>query len=99
MSEVQELQPSQLAILCDLSKFSCETTADLVPLDSIIGQNRAVKALRFGLAITDNRKFPPNHTKPLWKSDRSAGWNLKLSMENNLQKIRSKPDGNSEILR
>ncbi len=53
MSNVRKLQPSQLAAVCDLSGFSCESTAELSPLDSIIGQDRAVKALRFGLAIAD----------------------------------------------
>jgi lon-related putative ATP-dependent protease len=32
---------------------SCQSTAELTPLDQIIGQDRAVKALQFGLKIKD----------------------------------------------
>jgi lon-related putative ATP-dependent protease len=37
----------------DGEEMGCETTEDLQPLESIIGQERAIRALRFGLAIQD----------------------------------------------
>ena len=37
----------------DLSKFSFKTTGDIQPLDTVIGQDRAVKAINFGLAMED----------------------------------------------
>jgi hypothetical protein len=36
---------------CDPAKFNFETTADLKPIDSFIGQDRAVAALEFGLGL------------------------------------------------
>lgn len=36
---------------CDTEQFKFETTADLEPIDSFIGQDRAVSALEFGLGI------------------------------------------------
>ncbi len=37
----------------DLSKFKFETTADLSPLTSVIGQDRAVSSINFALEIND----------------------------------------------
>lgn len=48
---VEELQAHQLRRVCDLEQLNCETSADVEPLNEIVGQERAVKALRFGLEI------------------------------------------------
>ena len=50
---VNELNSSQLRQTCDLKKFTFETTAELEPLDRIIGQERAIEALKLGLGIKD----------------------------------------------
>jgi KaiC/GvpD/RAD55 family RecA-like ATPase len=34
--------------------MNCESTKDLVPLSEIIGQERAVRALKFGLGIKNH---------------------------------------------
>ena len=46
-----ELKPEDLRPHCDPEQFSFETTAELPPWDEIIGQERAVEALTFGLGI------------------------------------------------
>ncbi len=50
---VSELKPSQLRCPCEASVVTCETTENAVPLDTIVGQERAVKALKFGLEIRE----------------------------------------------
>jgi len=50
---VDELKPSQLRCPCEASIVTCETTENAVPLDTIVGQERAVKALKFGLEIKE----------------------------------------------
>ena len=45
------LQPQQLCHRCDPSQFSFQTTAELNDFNEIIGQNRAVEAIRFGIGI------------------------------------------------
>lgn len=50
---VKELDATQLRYTCDPSSFSFQTTAELEPLDRIIGQERAVEALKLGLGIKD----------------------------------------------
>jgi len=45
------LSPGQLRKRSDPAQFSFKTTADLSPLEEIIGQERAVRAIRFGLDI------------------------------------------------
>ncbi|TFH10812.1 MAG: ATP-dependent protease, partial [Candidatus Thorarchaeota archaeon] len=47
----RELKPEEIRSLFDTSKLSYKTTAELSPLDEIIGQARALKALDFGLEI------------------------------------------------
>jgi lon-related putative ATP-dependent protease len=49
----KELSPEKLRRTCDPKALSCATTKDISPLESIIGQDRAVKALRFGLDIKE----------------------------------------------
>lgn len=51
MSKPYELTYTQLKNKCTEDTFSFRTTAELEPLDDIIGQDRAVQALDFGLAV------------------------------------------------
>ncbi|SHK32117.1 lon-related putative ATP-dependent protease [Anaerobranca californiensis DSM 14826] len=51
MVEKYRLKAEQLTSLCDIGIFDFETTADLTPLKGIIGQERAVSALTFGLKV------------------------------------------------
>jgi len=50
---VNELNSSRLRRTCDSKKFAFKTTAELEPLDRIIGQERAIEALKLGLGIKD----------------------------------------------
>jgi len=50
---VKELDVKQLRYTCDPTSFSFESTAELEPLDRIIGQERAIEALKLGLGIKD----------------------------------------------
>jgi len=46
-----ELTPDQLTWRCPEDELKFKSTAELEPIDDIIGQERAVKALRFGVEI------------------------------------------------
>lgn len=46
------LRPDQLIKRCDPHQFSFETTAELNDFEEIIGQKRAVEAIRFGVSIS-----------------------------------------------
>ena len=48
-----ELPADALFKVCDNQCLDFETTADLPPLQAIIGQDRAVQALEFGLEIEE----------------------------------------------
>lgn len=50
--EILKLKPEQLYNKCDESQFDFSTTEELVPIRGIIGQERAKKALEFGLNVT-----------------------------------------------
>jgi len=50
-SLLKKLLPCELAETCDEKMFSFRLTKDLEPLSSIIGQERAVNAMDFGLKI------------------------------------------------
>ena len=50
---VNQLPIEKLRKVCDPSFMQCESTSNLVPLNEIIGQERAVRALKFGLGIKD----------------------------------------------
>jgi lon-related putative ATP-dependent protease len=50
---VKELPAESLRKICDPNIMRCETTQGLMPLQEIIGQERAVKALKFGLEIKE----------------------------------------------
>ncbi|MHB8170796.1 MAG: Lon protease family protein [Thermincolia bacterium] len=46
-----ELSAERLRKFCDYTQFEFETTEQLHPLEGIVGQERAVKAMEFGLLI------------------------------------------------
>ena len=50
---VSELPVEKMRRECDPKLMHCETTAELLPLEEIIGQERAVRALKFGLEIKE----------------------------------------------
>jgi lon-related putative ATP-dependent protease len=50
---VNELPADKLRKECDPNIMRCETTQQLAPLQEIIGQERAVRALRFGFGIKE----------------------------------------------
>ena len=50
---VKGLESQDLRYTCDPSAFDFETTAQLEPLNRIIGQERAIEALKLGLGIRD----------------------------------------------
>ena len=49
---VKELSFEELRRQCDPKLMRCETTEEIQPLEEIIGQKRALRALKFGLDIT-----------------------------------------------
>jgi lon-related putative ATP-dependent protease len=51
MSAIKPLEPAMLRRHCDPESFSFETTAELEELTEIVGQARAVEAVRFGIDI------------------------------------------------
>ena len=50
---MRRLEPGQLLGVCDPAALPFTTTADLTPLDGIIGQERAVSAMEAGIGIRD----------------------------------------------
>ncbi|MBI9073701.1 MAG: AAA family ATPase [Melioribacteraceae bacterium] len=46
-----ELSPNDLKWTCDVSKFDFDSTSSLKPLEGIIGQERALKALKLGVDL------------------------------------------------
>jgi len=51
MTTINPLPAQQLCRRCDPSQFDFETTADLEDLREILGQERAVNAILFGIGI------------------------------------------------
>jgi hypothetical protein len=51
MGVIQPLAPAALCRRCDAAQFAFETTAELEDLREIVGQARAVEAIRFGIGI------------------------------------------------
>ena len=51
---LNELPPEKLRREYERSLLSCETTEELSPLEGIVGQERAVKSIRFGLNIKEH---------------------------------------------
>jgi lon-related putative ATP-dependent protease len=50
---VKELSPEMLRKECASNLMQCETTQGVSPLQEIVGQKRAVRALKFGLGIKE----------------------------------------------
>lgn len=50
-AKVKELAVQKLRYSCDTDQFDFETTADLSPLEEVVGQERAVQAIDFGVDI------------------------------------------------
>ena len=50
---ISGLSPEKLRFSFDHNRLECDSTDELKPLEGIIGQERAVKALKFGLNIED----------------------------------------------
>jgi len=53
----RKLEPHELARLCDPSAFDFETTAELEASEGTIGQERALRALSFGLDFDGSQGF------------------------------------------
>ena len=51
MATVEPLVIEALCRHCDPEQFSFETTAELNDLEEVIGQERAVEAIQFGIGI------------------------------------------------
>ncbi|UCF37621.1 MAG: AAA family ATPase [Acidobacteriota bacterium] len=49
--KVRELDVSELRCICDPESLPCDTTDELEPLQGIIGQERALRAIQFGLRM------------------------------------------------
>ena len=52
MSPLKPLEPEQIYRRCDPAAFSFETTAELDPPDEVLGQKRALEAIRFSVGMT-----------------------------------------------
>ncbi len=50
---VLEISYKEARHVCEKKEFECESTSELTPLEAIVGQDRAVRALKFGLRIED----------------------------------------------
>ena len=48
---LKELSPENIRLACKSDVLDCSSSAEIPPLDAIIGQDRAIRALRFGLDI------------------------------------------------
>ena len=51
MSQVKPLEPAQMCHRCDPAAFAFETTAELDPPDEVLGQKRALEAIRFAIGM------------------------------------------------
>lgn len=51
---ISELPVEKLRIECDPKQLPCQNTESIQPLEEIIGQDRAIKALKFGLDIKED---------------------------------------------
>ena len=51
MAPAESLAPQALYRHCDPEQFEFESTAEVAPLDGVIGQERALAALRFAIGI------------------------------------------------
>ena len=57
MTNRLELKPNELRRVCEAAAFKFKDTSELAPLDVVIGQERAVQAIEFGL----NMRSPGYH--------------------------------------
>ncbi|HOL50017.1 MAG TPA: AAA family ATPase, partial [bacterium] len=48
---LQPISPEQARAICNLESLEFETTKDIPPIEGIIGQERAARALNFGLQM------------------------------------------------
>ena len=55
MTKRFELKASELRNICDPKIFKFKNTSEIKPLDEVIGQQRAVQAIEFGLNMKDRR--------------------------------------------
>ena len=51
MKNKNELSPKQLKMTCNEDVFKFETTEELEPIQTGIGQDRGIKALEFGIQV------------------------------------------------
>jgi lon-related putative ATP-dependent protease len=51
LSLFEPLPPDLLRAVCDPDQFDFQTTAELQPVEAVIGQDRAIEAIRFGVAM------------------------------------------------
>src|SRR3989304_6346068 len=51
---VNELPAEMVRKICDPTSLGCTTTRDMKPIEGIIGQDRAIRAIRFGLDIKEH---------------------------------------------
>jgi lon-related putative ATP-dependent protease len=49
--KITELKPEELRRVCNLDEFDFECTSDIQPLDETVGQERALRAIEFGVGI------------------------------------------------
>ena len=47
----KELKPDELKWTCDPAKFEFDSTSEIKPLEGILGQERAIKALKLGVDL------------------------------------------------
>ncbi|MHA2263460.1 MAG: Lon protease family protein [Candidatus Thorarchaeota archaeon] len=50
---MRKLTSEEIHVRCEEKEFACRTSSELFPLENIVGQKRALEALRFGLMIRD----------------------------------------------
>ena len=51
MKKANELNYKDLRVVCNPNQFEFESTDELDPIDTGIGQDRGIKALEFGLNV------------------------------------------------
>ncbi|HEX9886882.1 MAG TPA: Lon-like protease helical domain-containing protein, partial [Longimicrobiales bacterium] len=51
MTDMNRLRPDELYAHCDPESLGFRTTAEISPLEGVLGQNEAMDALRFGISI------------------------------------------------
>jgi lon-related putative ATP-dependent protease len=54
MPKVNPLPPEELSWTCGVERFSFDTTSEVASLSEIIGQDRALRSIDFGLGITNH---------------------------------------------